>query len=106
MPDLAGKSALVLTGIARPSSVVQSAEQLGARVVATRFFADHHRFTSAELTEAEQAARAAGAILLTTEKDAQRLPPGFATPLVMDVELLDGRDRLMRALGLEGAGGA
>ncbi len=105
-PALTGKPVLVLTAIARPSAVVHSAQQLGARVVATRFFPDHHRFTRTELEEARAAAAALGATLVTTEKDAQRLPPGFAVPLVMDVEILEGHVRLRAALGLEGQRGA
>lgn len=97
-PALAGRDVLVFTGIARPSAVVRSAQALGARVVATRFFADHHRFTASERDEARAAA--AGALLVTTEKDAQRLPPGFAVPLVMDVALLDGEAKLLAALRL------
>lgn len=93
---------LVLTGVARPSSVVKSVEQLGARVLATRFFADHHRFTGGELAEVEGTAKALSATVVTTEKDAQRLPPGFATPLVLDVEVIEGRERLLATLGLEG----
>ena len=93
---------LIVTGIARPSSVVQSAQRLGARVVATRFFSDHHRFTPTQLDELRAAARAHQATLVTTEKDAQRLPPGFAVVLVMEVEVLEGRQQLLAALELEG----
>ncbi|MBS1149674.1 MAG: lpxK [Myxococcaceae bacterium] len=100
--SLQGQRVLVLTGIARPSSVVQSAELLGARVVATRFFSDHHRFTAAQLAEVEAAARAHQAIVVTTEKDAQRLPAGFALALVVEIELLEGQPGLLAALGLEG----
>lgn len=99
-PDasLNGRPVLVLTGVARPSSVVASAQQQGANVIATRFFSDHHRFTPAELTEARAAAGAA--TIVTTEKDAQRLPEGFAVPLVMDVAMLSGEAKLLAALGL------
>ena len=97
---------LVLTGVARPSSVVKSTQLLGARVVATRFFADHHRFTGAELAEVVTAARTHSARVVTTEKDAQRLPLGFGVTLVMEVEVLEGEQKLRAALGLEGQGGA
>jgi tetraacyldisaccharide 4'-kinase len=100
--SLEGRAVLVVTAIARPSSVVHSAEQLGARVVATRFFSDHHRFTPAELAEVQAAAAAHQATLVTTEKDAQRLPGGFAVALVVDIELLEGEQKLLAALGLEG----
>jgi len=103
---LAGTPVLVITGIARPSSVVESAARLGARVVATRFFADHHRFTASELAEAKAAAQALDATLLTTEKDAQRMPEGFAQTLIVDVVLRDGHAALHAALGLEGQHGA
>lgn len=104
--QLDGQAVVVVTGVARPSSVVKSAQLLGARVVATRFFADHHRFTPPQLAEAEATARALHARLVTTEKDAQRLPPGFAVALAIDVELLEGRQQLVAALGLEGRHGA
>lgn len=93
---------LVITGVARPSSVVDSATRLGARVVATRFFADHHRFTAVELAEAKAAALSSKATLLTTEKDAQRMPEGFAETLIVDVVLRDGHAAIHAALGLEG----
>ena len=38
-------------------------------------FADHHVYQAAELALLEQEARAADAQLVTTAKDAQRLPP-------------------------------
>ncbi len=106
LSTLRDQAVVVFTAIARPSTVVQSAQQQGARVVATRFFGDHHRFTSAELDEAQATARALGATLVTTEKDAQRLPPDFALVLTMDVEVLDGLGGLLSALGLEGPDGA
>jgi tetraacyldisaccharide 4'-kinase len=95
---LKGQRVLVLTGIARPSSVVQSALQLGAQVVATRFFADHHRFSAVELAEAASTAKKLSALIVTTGKDAQRLPPGFAVELELEVEVIEGFDRLRAAL--------
>ncbi len=106
MPELAGQPVVVVTGVARPSSVAATATQLGARVVAAHFFSDHHRFTAAELTRVERSAKDHAARLVTTEKDVQRLPPGFAAPMVLDVEVLEGRERLLRGLGLEGQGRA
>ncbi len=103
---LDGLAVLVVTGTARPSAVVRSAEQLGAQVVGTRFFADHHRFTSAQLADIRQASIDHKATLVTTEKDAQRLPPGFAITLVMQVEVLAGQPALLAMLGLEDQHGA
>jgi tetraacyldisaccharide 4'-kinase len=79
--------------------VLRSAAATGAIVAGHRFFPDHHRFTDADRAEVQRAA--GDARLVTTEKDAQRLPPGFAVPLVMDVALeADGEAKLLAALRL------
>ncbi len=82
---LRGQDVVLLLGVARPGLVRESVANLGATVRAIHAFPDHHRFTESELWAAQQAA--AGAWLLTTEKDAERLPPGVAHVLVLDVEL-------------------
>ena len=50
----------------------------GGEVVALHAYADHHVFTADELTRAQEAAKQLNATLLSTEKDAERLPPGAA----------------------------
>src|SRR5207253_1989764 len=45
----------------------------GWNVVATMSFRDHHRFTPSDVDRVAAAARAAGAVVLTTDKDAVRL---------------------------------
>jgi tetraacyldisaccharide 4'-kinase len=52
---------------------------MGAEVAAERLFPDHHRFAPAELEAAFRAADAARCdVVVTTEKDAVRLPPAVA----------------------------
>jgi tetraacyldisaccharide 4'-kinase len=79
--------ALVLAGIAVPERLVADLEGLGCRVVGQALFRDHHRFTAGEIESAAAAARAAGAdAVVTTEKDALRLPeawPPAGPPLVV-----------------------
>jgi tetraacyldisaccharide 4'-kinase len=101
---LRGARVLLLCGIGRPEGFRRTAAALGAEVVAVRFYPDHHPFTEAELQEALAAARAAGcAWLVTTEKDAVRLPPRWAGEEALrvvriDAEVVRGADLLQQAL--------
>ncbi len=77
---LRGRRALLLCGVARPASFRRTAEALGAEVVLVRAFPDHHRFSAADLDAALAAAAAARCdAVVTTEKDAVRLPPDRAS---------------------------
>jgi tetraacyldisaccharide 4'-kinase len=76
--DLAHKKVFGFAGIGRPEKFRATLEQIGARVVGFRAFADHHRFSPQEQAQLREAAQRAGATLVTTTKDAVRLPPGFA----------------------------
>ena len=72
----AGRRVVAFAGIGRPAKFFATLEVLGCEIVATHAFADHHRFTVAEI---EQIRAAAGdTTLVTTEKDALRLPPSYA----------------------------
>jgi tetraacyldisaccharide 4'-kinase len=64
----------LLAGIARPSSLRRSVEAQGARVVAERFFADHHRYRPRDLAGLADACE----LWVTTEKDAVKLVPSWA----------------------------
>jgi len=106
LDSLGGRRVAILSGVARPGSVRQTVESLGAKVVLRRDYPDHHTFTLAEVDEALQAAAAAGAAwLLTTEKDAVRLPPervddGRIRALRIGAEVLAGEDALAEAIVL------
>lgn len=65
-------------GIGRPEKFDATLRSLGLNVVDLYPFADHHRYRLDELGRLEADARAAGATLVTTEKDHVRLPPDFA----------------------------
>jgi tetraacyldisaccharide 4'-kinase len=101
---LRGKRVLLLSGLARPGSFRRTVEGLGAEVVAERSHPDHHRFTAADLDGARAAADAARAeLMVTTEKDAVRLPPAFgAEPRLavvrIEAELLAGEGALNAVL--------
>jgi tetraacyldisaccharide 4'-kinase len=75
--ELDGKRIVAFAGIARPEKFFETLERSGAIVVAQRGFSDHHRFTAADCDELQRQAKRRRAILVTTEKDWVRLPPGF-----------------------------
>ena len=88
-PELNGHRVLAFAGIARPEKFFDSVRQAGAELFGGRAFADHHPYSAAELDRLARDAAQAGAILLTTAKDAVRLPPAFAEKIaVLRVELV------------------
>jgi tetraacyldisaccharide 4'-kinase len=65
----------LVAGIAHPERLEADVRSLGGDVAGRAFFADHHRFSAADVTRVEAEARAAGAdAIVTTEKDLPRLP--------------------------------
>ena len=75
--DLIGHRVLAFAGIGRPGKFFTTLEELGAQLVETRAFADHHPFTPGELDALLARAETLEAIAITTEKDAARLPPAY-----------------------------
>ena len=63
------------SGIAQPESFEQSLPILGATVVYSKRFADHHRFTQQEVLNAiNRGKKRQAACIVTTQKDAVRFP--------------------------------
>jgi tetraacyldisaccharide 4'-kinase len=71
----AGRSVFAMAGIGRPEKFFRMLEALGARVIGTRAFPDHHRYTLLEIEAVKRIAANAGALLVTTEKDFVRIEP-------------------------------
>lgn len=64
-----------LSGIAQPESFEESLVALGAELVASKRFADHHRFTQQEALNIINRGKKRGAtMVITTQKDAVRFP--------------------------------
>ena len=77
--------AVLLAGIAAPERFVHDVAARGVDVAEVAAFPDHHVFTAAELSATAQSAQRKGAdAVVTTQKDAVRIPawPG-APPLVV-----------------------
>ena len=65
----------VLSGIASPESFEQGLRNLGANLVLTQSYADHHRYSRKEIkTFVQRCIRRDLTLILTTEKDAVRIP--------------------------------
>jgi tetraacyldisaccharide 4'-kinase len=72
---LRGKKVASLSGIAQPESFEHSLVALGAELVYSKRFADHHRFTQQEVLNAINRGKKRQAdVIITTQKDAVRFP--------------------------------
>ena len=87
------RRALAVAGIARPERFYAAVRSLGWDVARELTFRDHHWFTPRDLQSIESAARDAGAsVIITTEKDAVRLPkttsgiPILVLPMTVEIE--------------------
>lgn len=98
--SLQGERVLAFAGIGRPEKFFETLEGLGAEIVRARPFPDHHVYSEAVLGRLARDAAGEGAMLVTTEKDAVRLPAAFRREVVtVPVALVpDEADRLMAAI--------
>ncbi|MFV3074178.1 tetraacyldisaccharide 4'-kinase [Niveispirillum fermenti] len=100
---LAGRRVLGFAGIGRPGKFFATLRGIGAQVVEEHSFPDHHVYDAAALEMLSRRAHERDAILVTTEKDAMRLPPGLRTgitalPVALDWDDPDAVERLLDRL--------
>ena len=79
---LIGREVVAFAGIARPEKFYATLRRVGAQIVATRDFADHHPYTQGEVEALIEESRGRGALLATTEKDLVRLSVRQARAIV------------------------
>ncbi len=78
LQDLRGRRAWLFAAVGNPRSFLATAEELGLQVVDYRFWPDHHRWSDEELEAMAREARLTKPdMILTTEKDAVKLPPDY-----------------------------
>jgi tetraacyldisaccharide 4'-kinase len=85
---LAGSRFLAFAGIGRPQKFFATLQSVGAVLVGTRWFPDHHPFRAAEIERLHRDAERARARLVTTAKDIVRVPPARRAGIeVLEVEI-------------------
>ncbi|MFN7141028.1 MAG: tetraacyldisaccharide 4'-kinase [Limisphaerales bacterium] len=72
---LKGRKVASLSGIAQPESFERSLVKMGADLVYSKRFADHHRFSQQEMLNAiNRSKKRQAEMIITTQKDAVRFP--------------------------------
>ena len=104
------KKVVALSAIGNPASFEQTVASAGAEIIESFRFPDHHEYTQEEMVDAmEQAVRQGAEAIVTTEKDAVKLPMEFlaAVPdekqipvliLTVEVVLQNGKDEFEEML--------
>lgn len=70
---LAGRRVVAVAGLAEPGGFFRMLRRLGAQVAVELRYRDHHRYVDADWRAIAEAARAAEAAIVTTEKDLVKL---------------------------------
>jgi tetraacyldisaccharide 4'-kinase len=79
---LNNQNVLAFAGIGRPEKFFATLKALGARVAVERAFADHERYSSAQIDALIGEAASLGLTPVTTQKDFVRLTPAHAAKIV------------------------
>lgn len=103
LSELMGVSVVAMSGLGCPESFEDSLTGLGALVFPLRF-RDHHHYTTADWTTVSRMMSETGAkMLVTTYKDAVKLPPTPPVPvwvLRTELQIVSGQEHVAHSLEL------
>ena len=68
---------LAFAGIGRPEKFFHTLRDMELELIDEKAFPDHYRYSRKDIRQLKREAKAQDAVLVTTEKDAVRLPPKF-----------------------------
>lgn len=71
--ELKGKKVLAFAGIGHPEKFYKTLEDLGAKVIQTKDFADHYAYKTEDIERLKREAAEEGLLVVTTEKDFVKL---------------------------------
>ena len=72
--EISGKPVVAFAGIGRPEKFFETLAGMGCDLIDVHPFPDHHYYSTDEIMHLIDSAAAAGAIVVTTEKDMVRVP--------------------------------
>jgi tetraacyldisaccharide 4'-kinase len=94
--QIKGRKVICVAGVANPQSFFKLLEELGAEVIVTESFPDHHYFKLDEINALLSYAKNEDALLVTTEKDMVRIKKIIEDDsivfLEVDVHFIKGED--------------
>ena len=93
---------IAFAGIGRPEKFFESITKMGCEVASSIAFPDHHPYSDADIASLRDIAAKAGARLLTTGKDAKRLPASFIDEVSVVPLALDWQDKAALEALLDG----
>ncbi len=105
LADLVGRNVGAFSGIAVPESFETFVRDLGGHIAFARRFLDHYRFTYEDFVEIfSEALERKVDYIVTTEKDAVRIPDGMPCPvpvyyLRLEIDILHGAANFDEAVG-------
>jgi tetraacyldisaccharide 4'-kinase len=102
LDELKGKKIFAFCGIANPSAFMATAGVVGANIVGSKVYDDHHNYTAEDLNDIyHDAAKSGAQMILTTEKDYNKIsqPASGERDVVMAylavrLQFVEGQDRI------------
>ena len=104
---ISGRKVMAVSAIGNPASFERTLRDLGAEIISSLRYPDHHEYTPAEVTDILRQADSFGAeIIVVTEKDAVKIPDEVAKEnlhipvyvICVEVQFQTGADKFSESL--------